>query len=77
MLRHSMEQVDFSPIRLYWVLTTWSFSTALTCSWLSSVLIESSGKSTLQESRGVSKGCWFGSMQSYGGATYEKPLIRL
>lgn len=66
MLRHSMEQVDFFPFRLYWVLTTWSFSTALTCSWLSRVLIESSGKSTLQERQGVSKGCWFGSMQSDG-----------
>lgn len=72
----SMEQVEFPPARLYWVLTTWSFSTALTCSWFSSVLIESSGKSTLQQRRGVSKRCWNGPMQA-GGATYEKALIRL
>lgn len=76
MQRRSMEQVDFSSAHLYWVLTSWSFSTALICSWLSRVLIESSGKSTLQERSGVSQRCWFGYMQS-GDATYEKPLIRL
>ncbi|KAL2277022.1 hypothetical protein FJTKL_00318 [Diaporthe vaccinii] len=70
------KSVAFPPARLYWVLTTWSFSTALTCSWFSSVLIESSGKSTLQERRGVSQRCQFEHMQS-GCATYEKPLIRL
>ncbi len=30
-----------------WVLTSWSASTALTCSWLSSVLTEPSSKVTL------------------------------